>query len=98
MRCHLCNNNTLTEFLDLGQQPLANKYPKREEIEKEDLFPLKVLFCTTCKNAKIVIYIGSKDGILLNPLKERDIKALGVEPSKNVSKNANDACLTTITT
>ena len=43
-----------------------------------------------------VIDVGSNDGILLRPLKERGIKFLGIDPSENVSKIANDNGLTTI--
>ena len=48
------------------------------------------------KKFNFVIDIGSNDGILLRPLKERGVKALGVDPSENVSKIANDNGLTTI--
>jgi SAM-dependent methyltransferase len=47
--------------------------------------------------AKFVVDIGSNDGIFLKPLKERGIRALGIDPSVNVSKIANDAGLETIT-
>lgn len=135
MKCFLCKSE-LELFLDLGHQPLANKYPKKEELGDEDFFLLTVFFCSTCKNvelgtkvsrermfedyyylssvnpglvrhfealakklagSKFVVDIGSNDGILLKPLKEMGIKALGVEPSINVSKIANDAGLETIT-
>ena len=135
MKCLLCSEETLTEFLDLGKQPLANKYPTEEQIVNEDFYPLKVLFCTNCKNvqlgtivsrermfedyyylssvnqglvrhfeefaqkirgAKFVVDIGSNDGILLKPLKELGVKCLGVDPSINVGKIANDAGLETI--
>ena len=121
--------------MNLGRQPLANKYPKNDEFDKEDFFPLAMLFCERCKNvqlgtlvsrermfvdyyylssvnqglvrhfeqlarklsgAKFVLDIGSNDGILLKPLKESGMRAIGVEPSKNVSKIANDEGLTTI--
>lgn len=136
MKCALCDTEGLLEVLDLGNQPLANKYPKAEDFAREDFFPLKVLFCEQCKNvqlgtqisrermfedyyylssvnpglvrhfeqfakslagAKFVVDVGSNDGILLKPLKEMGIRALGVEPSINVSKIANDAGLETIT-
>jgi len=48
------------------------------------------------KDAKFVVDIGSNDGILLKPLKELGVKAIGVDPSINVSKIANDAGLTTV--
>src|SRR3989344_2705107 len=125
MQCLLCRKDTLVEFLNLGSQPLANKYPKKEDFEKEDFFPLQVLFCENCKNvqlgtlvsrermfedyyylssvnlglvrhfealakklsgAKFVVDVGSNDGILLKPPKEMGIKAVGIEPSINVSK------------
>ncbi|MBX9778441.1 MAG: class I SAM-dependent methyltransferase [Xanthobacteraceae bacterium] len=135
MRCHLCRHDGLVEFLNLGKQPLANKYPTQAQFESEDFFPLATLFCTNCKNvqlgtvvsrermfedyyylssvnqglvrhfeglartlasAKFVVDVGSNDGILLKPLKEMGVKAIGIEPSINVSKIANDNGLTTI--
>lgn len=123
------------EFLNLGRQPLANKYPKKKDFKKEDFFPLGMFFCPRCKNvqlgklvsrermfvdyyylssvnpglvrhfeelarklsgAKFVLDIGSNDGILLKPLKALGVKALGVDPSENVSKIANDQGLITL--
>ncbi len=136
MKCDLCYKDTAVKFLNLGEQPLANKYPTKEMFADEDFFPLKVFFCTSCKNvqlgtkvsrermfedyyylssvnaglvrhfnefakklanAKLVIDVGSNDGILLKPLKEMGVMAVGIEPSVNVSKIANDAGLETIT-
>lgn len=136
MKCLICNNHKIFKFLDLGKQPLANKYPANKiEIAKEDFFPLNVLFCENCKNfqlgtivsrnrmfedyyylssvnkglvkhfeklakklssSKFVVDIGSNDGILLAPLKKLGVKAIGVDPSKNVSKLANDIGLKTL--
>ena len=50
----------------------------------------------TLASAQFVVDIGSNDGILLKPLKELGVKALGIEPSINVSKIANDNGLTTL--
>ncbi|MBS3176616.1 class I SAM-dependent methyltransferase [Candidatus Woesearchaeota archaeon] len=136
MKCRLCGSENVKLFLDLGQQPLANKYPTKEAFETEDFFPLKMFFCLSCKNvqlgdivsrermfedyyylssvnpglvrhfqdlakklvsAKFVVDIGSNDGILLKPLKALGVKAIGVDPSINVSKIANDQGLTTLT-
>jgi SAM-dependent methyltransferase len=131
----LCGHDHPVEFLNLGRQPLANKYPTAAQFETEEFFPLAVFFCPRCKNvqlgtvisrermfedyyylssvnaglvrhfealakklagAKFVVDIGSNDGILLKPLKAHGIKAIGVEPSINVSKIANDQGLETI--
>jgi methylation protein EvaC len=135
MKCQLCGHDHPIEFLNLGQQPLANKYPTAAQFETEEFFPLAMFFCPRCKNvqlgtvisrermfedyyylssvnaglvrhfealagklanAQFVVDIGSNDGILLKPLKELGVKAIGVEPSINVSKIANDQGLTTI--
>lgn len=136
MQCLLCKENKLTEFLDLGRQPLANKYPASEaDFQTEDFFPLVCFFCSNCRNvqlgtivsrermfedyyylssvnpglvrhfealaktladSKFVVDIGSNDGILLRPLKDLGVKAVGVDPSVNVSKIANEAGLETI--
>lgn len=132
MTCSLCSAESV-EFLDLGQQPMANKYPKGPEAEQ--LFPVKVYFCPACKNiqldtqvsretmfvdyyylssvnkalvehytqfartlkdAEFVLDIGSNDGISLKPLKDMGVKALGIDPSVNVGKIANDAELETL--
>ena len=136
MKCSLCGSPDITRFLDLGRQPLANKYPKAEQFATEDFFPLEVFFCERCKNvqlgtmvsrermfedyyylssvnkalvrhfeefartlagARFVVDVGSNDGILLKPLKEMGVKALGVEPSINVSKIAIEAGFPTLT-
>ena len=41
--------------------------------------------------------IGSNDGIFLKPLIEKGVTAIGIDPSKNVGKIANDNNLETVT-
>ena len=41
--------------------------------------------------SSLAIDIGSNDGIFLRPLKENGIKAIGVEPAKNIAKIAKTA-------
>ncbi|MCJ8335043.1 MAG: class I SAM-dependent methyltransferase [Epibacterium sp.] len=133
--CSLCKKQSLHKFLDLGQQPLANKYPKPSAFKDEKFFPLQVFFCEDCKNVQLgemvprsimfedyyylssvngglvrhfealakelqdadfVVDVGSNDGVLLRPLKKLGVRALGVEPSVNVSKLANDEGLETL--
>ena len=47
-------------------------------------------------NAKLVVDIGSNDGVLLKPLIESGCNAIGVEPAGNLAKQANDNGLDTI--
>ena len=135
MKCRVCNAQNITEVVNLGKQPLANKYPKNKlEILKEKKFNLKIMFCKKCKAGQIkkiinrnilfedyyylssinlklkqhfeklakkikkynfVVDIGSNDGILLDPLKKLKVKCIGIDPSKNVGKIANDRGLET---
>ncbi len=61
MRCKICNSRQIYEVIDLGKQPLANKYPKNKyEIIKEKKFNLKILFCKICKSAQIKKIIDRK--------------------------------------
>ena len=135
MKCKICSSNKTLEVIDLGKQPLANKYPKnKNEIDKEKKYTLRILFCKNCKAGQIkkivnrnilfedyyylssvnkklkehfyslakkikkfefVVDIGSNDGILLEPLKKLGVKAIGIDPSINVGKIANDKGLET---
>ena len=135
MKCKICDSSQLIEIINLGKQPLANKYPKnRIEINNEKKFNLKVLFCRKCRTAQIkkiidrnilfedyyylssvnkklkqhfeelalkinkynfVVDIGSNDGILLAPLKKLKVKSIGIDPSINVGKIANNRGLKT---
>ena len=130
MICKICKKKKIKEVLNLGLQPLANKYPKNQkEFTEERKFPLNLFFCSNClnvqikkiisrkemfedyyylssvnkglvihfkqlakkiKNSSFVVDIGSNDGILLKPLKSMGVRALGVDPSVNVGKIAND--------
>lgn len=51
MKCHLCDAENFV-FLDLGRQPMANKYPVSSEAD-EQFFPVKVYFCPSCKNIQL---------------------------------------------
>ena len=53
MKCELCGHGAPEEFLDLGQQPLANKYPQEDQFSTEEFFALSVFFCPRCKNVQL---------------------------------------------
>jgi len=53
MKCDLCEAADLRQVLDLGRQPLANKYPLADQFETEARFPLKVMFCENCRNVQL---------------------------------------------
>ena len=137
MECRLFKASIMTPVLNLGQQPLANKYPKRSiDISNEKKFEMIVNHCPICysmqlgqlisrdlmfkdyyylssvntelvqhftnladkiKHSRFVLDIGSNDGVLLKPLKDLDVKAIGIDPSENVSLIANNNGLQTVT-
>ena len=43
MKCKICNSKDIIHFLNLGKQPLANKYPKNlYEIKKSNEITLNI--------------------------------------------------------
>ena len=52
MKCQLCGHEHSVEFLNLGRQPLANKYPTRQQFDDEEFFPVAMFFCPRCKNVQ----------------------------------------------
>lgn len=53
MKCQLCSAENF-EFLELGRQPMANKYPKDlSDFADEKFYCLKVYFCPSCKNIQL---------------------------------------------
>ena len=50
MKCRICGNENLKEFLSLGKTPLANSFLSEKELDKEEnAFPLELCFCGNCK-------------------------------------------------
>ena len=64
----------------------------REHFNK---FALKIKKELKLDKKSFVIDIGSNDGVFLEPLKELNIKAIGIEPAKNVANIANKKGLET---
>jgi hypothetical protein len=53
--CRACGGMRLERFLDLGDQPLANAFPRsRAEFADEGFFPLAVYFCHDCSLVQLV--------------------------------------------
>src|SRR5205823_6519166 len=49
-------------------------------------------------NDSVVVDIGSNDGILLRPYKEKGIKVMGVDPAKNIAARATENGIETMPT
>ncbi|MDD3205479.1 MAG: class I SAM-dependent methyltransferase [Lachnospiraceae bacterium] len=53
MRCRICNSENLESVIDLGQQPWANDFIKKEHIGEEPFYPLRVVYCHDCHAAQL---------------------------------------------
>ncbi len=54
MKCKVCNSKKISEIINLGKQPLANKYPKnKNQINNEKKYNLDILFCRDCRCGQI---------------------------------------------
>ena len=49
IRCRICKNEKLDNFLQLGPTPLANNFLKNEQLNlSENIYPLDLCFCENC--------------------------------------------------
>lgn len=46
--CRICGNKELVKVLSIGKSPLANNLLKKEDLDKEELFPLDLMYCKQC--------------------------------------------------
>lgn len=53
MKCRVCDGEKLEKVIDLGSQPWCNHFLKKEEIGKEEFYPLRVVYCLNCSTAQL---------------------------------------------
>lgn len=58
--CRLCKSSSLTLILDLGLLPLAGNYLLKKDLGKEEFFPTRVYFCSSCYLVQLVDVITPK--------------------------------------
>lgn len=59
--CRICGSTKLTKVIDLGDQPLANAFLHKEDLEKtEKKYPLEVYFCNDCNLAQLIHVVDKK--------------------------------------
>lgn len=52
-QCRICDSIALVPAIDLGLQPWCNHFLKKEEIGKEPIYPLRVVYCEDCHAAQL---------------------------------------------
>ena len=53
MKCRVCDSTNLEPAIDLGDQPWCNHFLKAEEVGREPVYPLRVVFCHQCSTAQL---------------------------------------------
>lgn len=53
MICRVCDATKLELAIDLGLQPWCNNFLRREDVGKEPLYPLRVVYCHHCGTAQL---------------------------------------------
>ena len=46
--CRICGSSNLKSVLSLGKSPLANNLLDKEDLNKDELFPLEMMYCENC--------------------------------------------------
>ncbi|OGB90217.1 methyltransferase [candidate division WOR-1 bacterium RIFCSPHIGHO2_01_FULL_53_15] len=53
MICRVCDSSDLKIVVDLGDQPWANNFLTKEELGRENYYPLRVMYCQNCATAQL---------------------------------------------
>ena len=64
-KCRGCGSKKLYKYLNLGSQPLANSFLKKNQIKKEKKYPLEVVLCEKCKLSQLSIVVSKKKYLMI---------------------------------
>ncbi len=53
MKCRVCDSTNLELTIDLGDQPWCNHFLKPDEVGREPVYPLRVVYCHQCSTAQL---------------------------------------------
>ena len=53
MKCRVCDSANLELAIDLGSHPWCNNFLTKEQLGKEPFYPLRVVFCHSCRTAQL---------------------------------------------
>ena len=84
--CINCKNDKLLTILDLGNQPLANSYIKKDEkLNKENYYPLRLSMCKQCNLVQSPSNVSPSD-IFKNYAYFSSFPSYGLSMYMNISK------------
>ncbi len=99
LRLYVCKKCGLVQILDvIAPQTLFKNYHYLSTISLSKHFKsyAEEMNNKYLKQGDFVVEIGSNDGVLLKPLKDMGINVLGIDPSINVSKVAQEKGVNTL--
>lgn len=68
LRCRVCGGSRVKQFLDLGEQPLANRLLSREDLERlEPKYPLGLEYCKECSFVQLTYVVPPAEMFSDNP-------------------------------
>ncbi|MEI7924278.1 MAG: methyltransferase domain-containing protein, partial [Planctomycetota bacterium] len=53
MECRVCQSSVNDVVLDLGNQPWCNHFLRADEVGKEPIYPLRLVYCRKCTTAQL---------------------------------------------
>ena len=53
MECRVCQSTVNDVVLDLGNQPWCNHFLRADEVGKEPMYPLRLVYCRKCSTAQL---------------------------------------------
>ena len=53
MNCRICSSTRLDLVFDLGEQPWGNNFLTKQQLGKEEFYPLQLLYCNECSLSQL---------------------------------------------
>jgi SAM-dependent methyltransferase len=60
MKCRVCDGNKLDQVLDLGHQPWCNNFLRKDQLNTEPRYPLRLMYCEDCHTSQLDYTVDKK--------------------------------------
>lgn len=87
--CICCQSNKLKLILDLGEQPWCNNFLNKEDIGKEEYYPLQLMKCKECQFIQLSYFVPKEKMFSKHDYLSGTTKTLA-KHFKEIAKNVTD--------